>query len=160
MRLKAGPSSSLLEGCSLVVRGSILQRMNEHVVGTGGSLFEFRGKRPLRETSQWVIGVGLAGAGVAIAVLGTASGSYLSMPLGIAVAVLGAIVLFLYAVTRNKTRKASASAHEGRLGTKSLSKKNAKKSMASELALLADLYSRGALTAEEFVAAKRRILEA
>jgi len=133
--------------------------MSEHVVGSGGSLIEFRGKRPLRETAQWVTGVGLAGVGVAIAVLGTASGSYLSMPLGIAVAVLGAIVLFLYAATRNKTRKASASARAGTLWTKSASKEKANGSIASELALLADLYSRGALTAEEFVAAKRRILD-
>ncbi|QHK18953.1 hypothetical protein GU243_03350 [Pseudarthrobacter psychrotolerans] len=83
----------------------------------------------------------------------------MSMPLGIAVAVLGAIVLSLYAVTRNKTRKASASARAGRLWTKSVSKENANESIASELALLADLYSRGALTAEEFVAAKRRVLD-
>lgn len=142
----------------MVARGSILQRMNEHVIGTG-SVFEFRGKRPLRETAQWVVGLGLAGAGVAIAVLGTASGSYLSMPLGIAVAVLGAIVLFLYAVTRNTTRKASPSAHEGSAWTKNVREKDANISMASELALLADLYSRGALTAEEFVTAKRRILD-
>jgi uncharacterized membrane protein len=135
--------------------------MSEHVVGTGGSLIEFRGKRPLRETAQWVAGVGLVGVGLAIAVLGTASGSYLSMPLGIAVAVLGAILLFLYAATRkrNKTRKASASARAGRLWTKSVSKEKANGSIATELALLADLYSRGALTAEEFVAAKRRILD-
>ena len=125
-------------------------------VESGGCLIEFRGKRPLRETGQWVTGVGLAGVGVAIAVLGTAPGSYLSMPLGIAVAVLGAVVLFLYAATRNKTRKASACA--GTLRTKSASKEKANESIASELALLADLYSRGALTAEEFVAAKRRIL--
>lgn len=133
--------------------------MNEHVVGTGGSLYEFGGKRALRETAQWVTAAGLVGVGVAIAVLGTASGSNLSMPLGIAVAVLGAILLILYAITRNKTHKASASTRAGRLWTKSVSKENADGSIASELALLADLYSRGALTAEEFVSAKRRILD-
>lgn len=129
------------------------------VRGTGGSLFEFGGKRALRETAQWVTGVGLAGVGVAVVVLGTASGSHLSMPLGIAVAALGAILLFLYAVTRNKTRQASASARAGSLWTKSVSKDNENGSIASELALLADLGSPGALTAEEFVAAKRRILD-
>lgn len=134
------------------------QRMNEHVVGMDGSLFEFGGKRPLRETAQWVTGVALAGVGVATAVLGTASGSYLSMPLGIAVAALGAILLFLYAVRMNKTRQASASTRTRRLWTKGVSKEHANESIASELALLADLYSRGALTPEEFVAAKRRIL--
>lgn len=133
--------------------------MNEHAVGTGGSLFEFGAKRPLHETAQWVSGVALAGVGVATAVLGTASGSYLSMPLGIAVAVLGSILLFLYAVRMNKTRKESASTRVRRLWTKGVGTENANISIASDLALLADLYSRGALTAEEFVAAKRRILD-
>jgi hypothetical protein len=128
--------------------------MNEHVVETGGSLFEFGGKRPLHETAQWVTGGALVGVGVATAILGTASGSYLSMPLGIAVAVLGSILLFLYAVRMNKTRKAPFSTRARRLWTKSVGMENANKSIASELALLADLYSRGALTAEEFVAAK------
>lgn len=155
---RPGFEQSRAEGCSMVGPGSILQRMDEHVVGTGGSLFEFGGKRPFRETAQWVSGVGSAGGGVAIAAVGTASGSYLSMPLSFAVAVLGAIVLFLYAVTSNKTRKASASAHTGRLWSKSIRKGNANESIASELALLADLYSRGARTPEEFIAAKRRIL--
>lgn len=133
--------------------------MDRHVVGTDGSLFKFGGTRPLHETAQWVTGAGLVGAGVVVAVVGTASGSYLSMPLGIAGAVLGAILLFLYAVTKNKTRRAPVSARAGRRWTKSLGKENANESIASELALLAELYSRGALTAEEFVAAKRRILD-
>ena len=106
--------------------------MNDRVVGTGGSLFEFGGKRGLRETAQWVTAAGLACVGVAIAVLGTASGSYLSMPLGIAVAVLGAILLFLYAITRNKTRKAPASTRAGRHWPKSASKEKANGSIASE----------------------------
>src|SRR5688500_153979 len=85
--------------------------MNEHTAPseTGGFFFEFRGKRPLRETAGWVSGVGLAGAGMAIAVIGTASHSHISMPLGIAVAVLGAILLVLYAVTRSTTKPASVS---------------------------------------------------
>jgi uncharacterized membrane protein YfcA len=145
----------------MIRRGSILQHMNEHTVpsNTGGYLFEFRGKHPLRETARWVTGVGLAGVGVAIAVIGTASHSYLSMPLGIAVAVIGAIVLVLYAVTKNKTKPESAPARAGKHRTRSASKGIAKESIASELALIANLYSQGALSAEEFVAAKRRILD-
>lgn len=138
--------------------GSILQHMNEHTVPSGGYLFEFRGKRPLSETARWVTGVGLAGVGVTIAVIGTASNSYLSMPLGIAMAVLGAIVLLLYAVTRNKTHPTSAPAQAGKHHIKNVSKVIAKDSIASELALLADLYSKGALSPEEFEAAKRRVL--
>lgn len=135
--------------------------MNEHTVPseTGGYLFEFRGKRPLRETARWVSGVGLAGIGVAIAVIGTASNSYLSMPLGIAIAVVGAIVLVLYAATKNKSKPVSASARAGMHHLKMAKRVTAKESVAADLALVASLYSQGELTAEEFAAAKRRILD-
>lgn len=151
-----GPSA----GCSMIRRGSILQLMNEHTVPseTGGYLFKFRGKRPPRETARWVTGVGLAGAGAATAVIGTASNSSLSMPLGIAVTVLGAIVIFLYAVTKDKTKPASTPAHSGKNRIRNVSKVSEKESIASQLALIANLYSQGALTPAEFVAAKRRIL--
>jgi hypothetical protein len=125
---------------------------------TGGNLIEFTWKRPLRETTRWVTGVGLAGVGVAIAVIGTASNSYLSMPLGIAIAVLGAIVLVLYAVARSRTKPMSAPVRAGRHHGKKASKVSAKESVASDLALVASLYSQGALTSEEYAAAKRRIL--
>lgn len=145
----------------MIRHGSILQHMNEHTVPSeaSGYLFEFRGKRPLGETARWVTGVALAGVGVAIAVIGTASHSYLAMPLGIAVAVLGAIVLVLHAVTKNKTNPASAPAQAAKHRIKNVSKVSEKESIASQLALIADLYSQGALTPEEFVAAKRRILD-
>ncbi|MBT2521164.1 hypothetical protein [Arthrobacter sp. ISL-28] len=135
--------------------------MNDHAVPseTGRYLFEFRGKHPLRETLRWVVGVGIAGVGVAIAVIGTASNSYLSMPLGIAMAVLGATVLVLYAVTKNKTKPASATTQSVKHRIKNTSNVTAKESIASELALIANLYSQGALSAEEFVAAKRRVLD-
>jgi hypothetical protein len=141
--------------------GSILQHMNEHTVPSeaGGYLFEFKGKHPLRETARWVTGVGLAGVGVAIAVIGTASNSYLSMPLGIAIAILGAIVLVMYAVAKNKRKPLSVPARVGKHHIKSASKVTAKESVAADLALIANLYSQGALTAEEFVVAKRRILD-
>jgi hypothetical protein len=134
--------------------------MNDHAVPheTGGYVLKFGGKRPLRETARWVTGIGLAGAGVAIATIGIASHSYLSIPLGIAVAVLGSIVLVLHAVARSNTTPASSAARAGKRRITTSPGENVTESVASELALLADLYSRGSLTAEEFVAAKRRIL--
>jgi len=62
-------------------------------------------------------------------------------------------------VTKNRTKPASAPARAGKHDIKNASKVTAKESVAADLALLANLYSQGALTAEEFVAAKRRILD-
>ncbi|VXB29984.1 conserved hypothetical protein [Arthrobacter sp. 9AX] len=134
--------------------------MNDHAVrrDAGAYFWEFGGRRPLRETARWVTGVSLAGAGAAIAIIGTASHTYLSIPLGIAVAVLGAIVLVLHLSARNRTRLVSAPGRTGKRRIKSLHVETATESVASELALLADLYSQGALTVEEFDAAKRRVL--
>src|SRR5215217_5649377 len=128
--------------------------MNEHAVPseTGRYLFEFKGGRPLRETARWVTGAGLAVAGVAVAVIGTASHSFLSMPLGIAVAVLGGILLVLHAATGNKSKPGSAPAQARQHRFTSLHKGHVKESVALQLVLLADLHSQGALTAEEFVA--------
>lgn len=134
--------------------------MNEHAVPNhaGGYLFEFKRKRPLRETARWVSGAGLVWAGVAIAITGNVIHSYLSMPLGIAVAVLGAIMLVLHAMTKSPTRAVAAAS--GQAGKRHVKNGNTgRDSVAAELALLADLYSRGALSAEEFSAAKRRVLE-
>ncbi|QDG62996.1 hypothetical protein DC347_21175 [Pseudarthrobacter sp. AG30] len=134
--------------------------MNEHAVPNpaGGYLFEFKGKRPLRETARWVSGVGLVCTGVAIAIIGNVIHSYLSMPLGIAVAVLGAIMLVLHAMTKSRTRAVAAAS--GPSGKRHVENGNTRRdSVAAELALLADLYSRGALSAEEFSAAKRRVLD-
>jgi hypothetical protein len=135
--------------------------MNEHTAPseTGGFFFEFRGKHPLGETARWVSGVGLAGAGVAIAVIGTASNSHISIPLGIAIAVLGAILLVLYAVTRSKTKQASVPSWAGKHHVKNAGRAAAKESLTADLVVLANLYSQGALTAEEFAAAKRRLLD-
>lgn len=135
--------------------------MNEHAVPgqSDGYLFEFAGKRPLRETAWWLTGAGLTGAGVAIAAVGTASQTLLAMPSGIAVAVLGLIVLFLCAANMNKTKPASVPARPLQHRVKDTTKMRGRESIASQLALIANLYSDGALTAEEFVAAKRRILD-
>lgn len=134
--------------------------MNGHTAPgqAGGYLFEFRGKRPLRETARWVTGMGLSAVGIAIAVIGTASNSYLSMPLGIAVTVLGALVLVMYALT--KTTPKVSNATPGARWFKGRSVEKVQHSVAADLALLADLHARGALTAEEFAAAKKRVLGA
>ncbi len=134
--------------------------MNEHTApgDAGGYLIQFRGKQPLRETARWVTGVALSGVGIAIAVIGTASNSYLSMPLGIAVTVLGALVLVMYSLTKTKPKIPNASLRTH--GVKGRSEGSARQSIAADLALLADLYARGALSAEEFAAAKKRILGA
>jgi hypothetical protein len=134
--------------------------MNEHAASreTGGFLFEFRGKRPLRETAQWVAGFGLSVAGVAIAVIGTAANSYLSMPLGIAITVLGVLVLVTYALTKRRSRSWSAGATTARAPRTGVFRGRAQQSLATELALLANLHSQGALSSDEFEAAKRRLL--
>lgn len=80
--------------------------MNEHTVphDMGGYLFESGRRRPLRQTAVRMAGLGLAIGGVAISVIGNASSSYLSFPLGIAVAVLGVILLITHAYDKNKKR--------------------------------------------------------
>ncbi|WP_139204910.1 hypothetical protein [Arthrobacter sp. OV608] len=135
--------------------------MNEHAVPheVGGYLFEFRGKRPLRDTARWAAGVCLSGAGAAIVVIGIASQSLLSVPLGIAAGVLGALVLLVQALSVNKVRRFGAPAHVGKHRVMKADKVREEESVASQLALIANLYSQGALTREEFVAAKRRTLD-
>ena len=135
--------------------------MNEHTVPgeTGGYLFQFKGKYPIRDAARWITGVGLACLGAAIMVVGTASNSSLSMPLGIATAVLGAIMLVLYLAARSNTKRmlSGARARKGHAGRRATS--TAGDALAADLTLLADLYAQGALTAEEFAAAKRRLLD-
>lgn len=151
---------SVCRGCSESSRRSSLHPMNEHTVPSdvGGYLFEFRRTRPLRETARWVTGLGLVLAGAAISVIGNASSSYMSLPLGIAIAVLGILLLTTYAYDRNKANRTSP-AEAGKHRTRSVRKANSKESLASQLALVADLYSQGALTRREFEAAKRRLLD-
>ncbi len=126
--------------------------MNEQAVPNeaGGYLFELGGKRPLGRTALQVAGLGAVISGVAIAFVANPSG-YFAIPLAIAIVVLGVLLLMAYALgnTSQRRKKRSTPAH---------AKASADDSVASNLALLADLYSRGALSPEEFVAAKRRVL--
>ncbi|PTT59177.1 hypothetical protein DBR22_22180 [Arthrobacter sp. HMWF013] len=103
-------------------------------------------------------GLGLVIGGVAIMVIGNASSSYLSLPLGIAIAVLGVILLITYAFDKNRKNRAfPVQANRHRI--RSIRGVRGKDSLASDLATLADLYSQGALSRGEFEAAKRRILD-
>jgi hypothetical protein len=70
---------------------------------------------------------------------------------------LGAILLLLSAVSRNKAKPESAPGLAGKHRIKNARRVSAKESIASEPAVIANLYSQGALTPEEFVAAKRRV---
>ncbi|WP_426989994.1 SHOCT domain-containing protein [Pseudarthrobacter sp. Y6] len=82
-------------------------------------------------------------------------------PLGIALGVLAITLLIAYAVSSSSRRQkpepaptaARAGGHKVRAG-----KMRGEKSLAAELALLAELHTKGALSDEEFSAAKRRIL--
>ena len=134
--------------------------MSEHTVPheAGGYLFEFGRRRPLRETTRWMTGLGLVMGGVANMFIGNASSSYLSLPLGIAIAVLGVILLVTYAFDKDqKNRTSPVQANRHRI--RSVRRVRGKESIASDLAILADLFSQGALTRREFDAAKRRILD-
>ncbi|HET6733275.1 SHOCT domain-containing protein, partial [Mycobacterium sp.] len=98
-------------------------------------------------------------AGAILAVLINATEPF-RVPLGIALGVLAITLLIAYAVT------SSSRAHERRPApTKRIRERQVmfgkithKKSLAAELALLAELHRSGALSDEEFRAAKRRIL--
>jgi hypothetical protein len=92
-------------------------------------------------------------------VIGIASQSLLSVPLGIAAGVLGALVLLVQAFSANKARPLGAPAQAGKHRVMKAGKVREEESVASQLALIANLYSQGALTREEFVAAKRRTLD-
>lgn len=140
---------SVCRGCSESSRRSSLHPMNEHTVPSdvGGYLFEFRRTRPLRETARWVTGLGLVLAGAAISVIGNASSSYMSLPLGIAIAVLGILLLTTYAYDRNKANRTSP-AEAGKHRTRSVRKANSKEPLASQLALVQTCIRRAPLPEE------------
>lgn len=129
--------------------------MNEHVVprAAGGHLFEYRdGDQGLGRTAVQLAGLCLVASGVDITVVGTTFGQ-LSFILGIVIALLGATLLVTFTVDYSKLLRRFKLPHTPASGSPNVS-------VASELALLADLYSSGALSPEEFTAAKRRILDA
>lgn len=129
--------------------------MNEHVVpwAPGGHLCEYRdGDQGLGRTAVQLAGLCRVASGVVITVVGTTLGQ-LSFILGIVIALLGATLLVTFTVDYSKLLRRFKLPHTPASGSPNVS-------VASELALLADLRSSGALSPEEFTAAKRRILDA
>lgn len=132
--------------------------MNEQAVpaGSGGYIFAFSISR------KWVRTALLCAvaAGVVVTVLANAEGTF-RIPLGIALVVLAVTILGAYA--RNTSGRQQKP--DGTVPTRAASHRRvvlggirSNRSLASELALLADLHARGSLTTEEFTAAKHRIL--
>jgi Short C-terminal domain len=128
--------------------------MNERAApgAAGGYLFEYRdGDRSLGRTAVQLAGLCLVASGVVITGVGTTFGQ-LSFILGIVIALLGTALLVTLTLDFSRLLQRFRLPHGPASGSPNVS-------VASELALLADLYSSGALSAEEFTAAKRRILE-
>lgn len=134
------------------------RHMNEHALPTdaGGYLFAFS----IRRVALRVAGLCAVAAGAIIAVMANATEPF-RIPLGIAMGVLAITLLSAYAFNRSSRRKklepaptpAQTGWHQVTIG-----KMRGKKSMASELALLAELHTKGALSHEEFSSAKRRVI--
>jgi len=144
----------MFKGCSQ----GYSRQMNQHAVSTGpgGYLFAFNiSRRWLR-----IAGSCAVAAGVIVAVVANATEPFRA-PLGIAVGVL-AITLLTTIAAKNSSRgqipapastEARAGGHRILVG-----KMRRRRSVATELVLLAELHAKGALTDEEFSAAKLRTL--
>lgn len=98
--------------------------------------------------------------GAIITVIATAAEPF-RIPLGIALGVLAITLLGAYAFTRSSRRKkleAAPTPAQPGWHRVTVGKMRKRKSMASELALLAELHTKRALSHEEFSAAKRRVI--
>lgn len=134
------------------------RQMNQHAVSTepGGYILAFSISR------KWlrIAGSCAVAAGVVIAVVANATEPFRA-PLGIALGVLAISLLIAIAIkspSRGKMaepawNKAGAGSHRITLG-----RMRGRRSVAAELALLAELHAKGALSDEEFSAAKLRTL--
>jgi hypothetical protein len=139
------------------------RHMNEHAVSTeaGGYIFAFS----ISRMSLRIAGLFAVSAGVIIAVVANATEPFRA-PLGIALGVLAITLLIAHVVNSSSRRQKLEPAPTTDIGDArttgyqvKVGKIRSRKSVASELALLADLRMKGALSDEEFSAAKRRILE-
>lgn len=132
--------------------------MDEHAVsaGAGGYLFAFSVSRMSLRIAGWCA----VAAGLIIAVVANATEPFRA-PLGIALGVLAVTLLIAYAVSsssrRQKPEQAPPAARAGRHQVV-FGRMRGRTSLASELSLLADLHAKGALSDEEFKAAKHRVL--
>ena len=132
--------------------------MNEHLVSTeaDGYTFTFG----LSSASLRIAALCAVVAGTILGVLVYATEPF-RVPLGIVLGVLAITLLIAYAVHGSSRPHKTEPAPAKRSGGHHVlaGKMTGKKSLAAELALLAELHGRGALSDEEFSAAKRRILE-
>ncbi len=142
--------------------------MNEHTAPDqpGGYLFEFNTRRFHRRDALRLGGIGAVVGGVIMGMLGSVGlgnpafvPTSMSIPLAITLVSAGAVLLIVDITGRRSQPKPSKTAGPARkqhsLGT---NRNNPQSPIAAELALLADLYAKGALSPEEFAAAKRRII--
>jgi hypothetical protein len=134
------------------------RQMNEHLVSAEAEGYTFT--FGISGTTLRIAGLCAVVAGTILAVLINATEPF-RIPLGIALGVLAITLLIAFAVN------SSSRAHELNPGPTKRTRERqvmfgkitGKKSLAAELALLAELHRSGALTEEEFRAAKRRILD-
>ncbi|WP_458778605.1 SHOCT domain-containing protein [Arthrobacter sp. D3-16] len=131
--------------------------MNEHLVSAEdeGYTFTFG----ISRMTLRIAGLGAVAAGAILAVLINAREPF-RVPLGIALGVLAITLLIAYALKSSPRPHALDPAPTDRSSVRQVmfGKITGKKSLATELALLAELHRSGALSDEEFSAAKRRIL--
>jgi hypothetical protein len=132
--------------------------MNEHLVSTEADGYTFT--IGLSRASLRIAALCAVVAGTILGVLVNATEPF-RVPLGIALGVLAITLLIAYAVHGSSRPHKTEPAPAKRSGRRHVmvGKMTGKKSLAAELALLAELHGRGALSDEEFSAAKRRILE-
>lgn len=133
------------------------RQMNEHLVSTeaDGYTFTFG----ISRSSLRIAGLCAVVAAAFLAVLINATQPF-RVPLGIAMGVLVITLLITYAVhSSSRTHELQPQTAKRARGPQMMAAKiMGKGSLAAELALLAELHGRGALTDEEFSAGKRRIL--
>lgn len=133
-------------------------QMNQHAFSTepGGYILAFSISR------KWlrIAGLCAVAAGIVIAVVGNATEPFRA-PLGIALGVL-AITLLIAIAMKSPSRGKTAERGRNKAGPRSrritLGRMRGRRSVAAELALLAELHAKGALSDEEFSAAKLRTL--
>jgi Short C-terminal domain len=131
--------------------------MNEHLVSTEADGYTCT--LGISRASLRVAGFCALLAGAVLAVLINTTEPF-RVPLGIALGVLAITLLVAYAVnssSRAHKLEPPPTEHSKRRQVR-VGRMSGKKSLAVELALLAELHGKGALSDEEFSAAKRRIL--
>lgn len=133
------------------------RQMNEHLVSAEAEGYTFT--FGISGTTLRIAGLCAVVAGAILAVLINATDPF-RIPLGIALGVLSITLLIAYAVSSSSRAHElnPAPAERNREHGVMFGRITGKKSLVTELALPAELHRSGALSDEEFSAAKRRIL--